>query len=580
MKNPRIPSSKNQNFQGRRIVLWIFFMCGFVLVLGRLFQLQIINAQEMVDKAKRQQQKMVALEPSRGTIMDKQGRVLAINTGVPSIFANPKIMDSSTTTTQSIAKILNQPVEEVERKLKQSRDFVWLKRKVSLEEEAKVQPWVSQGVGVVMEERRYYPKGSLLAHVLGFAGIDSQGLEGLENRYDAELRGEVKHLLFHQDALGRVIAHTHLGAGQSVSGNTLTLTIDEVIQYIAENALSTAVQKTSAKGGVLIVMDPPTGEVLAWALAPTFDPNNPYPTESKYWRNRAVTDPYEPGSTLKVPLVAAALEEGEVEPGTMIYAGDGEIPVSGTVIHDHEKAGWLTFAKAVEQSSNVAAVKVAMALGRDRVYQYLRAFGFGERTEVDLPGESKGLLKEPQDWGKRTLASIAMGQEIGVTPLQMLTALSSIANNGWLMRPYVVKEIQQRQGRQVHQNTPEVRRRPVSAKTAEITTSLLVNVVKNGTGKQAFMSNFSVAGKTGTAQKIDPRTGKYSSTQLIGSFMGFVPAENPRLAMIVVIDEPQGPAWGGVVAAPVFRQVAEQVLRYLEVAPVQETETITVAAVR
>jgi len=556
------------------------FMCGFVLVLGRLFQLQIINAQEMVDKAKRQHTKMVALEPSRGSILDKQGRVLAINTGVPSIFANPNMMESSATTAQSIAKILNQPFREVEDKLKQSRDFVWLKRKVSPEEEAKVKPWVSQGVGIVMEERRYYPKGSLLAHVLGFAGIDSQGLEGLENRYDAELRGEVKHLLFHQDALGRVIAHANLGAGQSVSGNTLTLTIDEVIQYIAENALSTAVQKTSAKGGVIIVMDPLTGEILAWALAPTFDPNNPYPTESRYWRNRAVTDPYEPGSTFKVPLMAAALEEGEVEPGTMIYAGDGEVPVSGTVIHDHEKAGWLTFAQAVEQSSNVAAVKVAMELGRDRVYRYVRAFGFGERTEVDLPGESKGLLKDPQDWGKRTLASIAIGQEIGVTPLQLITALSAIANNGWLMRPYVVKEIQDGQGRLVHRNTPEVRRRPVSAKTAETTTALLVKVVKNGTGKRAFMSDFQVAGKTGTAQKVDPHTGKYSATQLIGSFMGFVPAESPRLAMIVVIDEPQGPAWGGVVAAPVFRQVAEQVLRYLEVAPGQETEAITVAAVR
>ena len=580
MRSRRPSSSQAQNNQGRRIVLWVLFMCGFVLVLGRLFQLQIINAQEMVDRAKRQHQKMVALEPSRGTIMDKQGRVLAINTEVPSIFANPKMMEFSATTTQSIAKILNQPFQEVEDKLKQSRDFVWLKRKASREEEAQVQPWVSQGVGIVMEERRYYPKGSLLAHVLGFAGIDNQGLEGLENRYDAELRGEVKHLLFHQDALGRVIAHTHLGAGQSVSGNTLTLTIDEVIQYIAENALSTAVQKSSAKGGVLIVMDPPTGEILAWALAPTFDPNNPYPTETKYWRNRAVTDPYEPGSTLKVPLVAAALEEGVVEPGTMIYAGDGEMPVSGTVIHDHKKAGWLTFAKAVEQSSNVAAVKVAMEMGRDRVYQYLRAFGFGERTEVDLPGESKGLLKEPQDWGNRTLASVAIGQEIGVTPLQMLTALSAIANNGWLMRPYVVKDIQDGQGRLVHRNTPEVRRRPVSAHTAETTTALLVNVVKNGTGKRAFMSDFKVAGKTGTAQKVDPHTGKYSKTQLIGSFMGFVPAENPRLAMIVVIDEPQDPAWGGVVAAPVFRQVAEQVLRYLEVTPGQETETITVAAVR
>lgn len=580
LRSSRHTRDGDSPFWGRRVIVWSLLMVGLGIVLIRLFQLQVLNAQEMVDRARRQHQKTVVLESSRGTILDTRGRVLAMNTAVPSVFATPALIQNPRSLARSLAGILGISRSDIEKMLRKDRDFVWVKRKVSPEKLKQIDGLASQGVGVLMEEQRFYPKGQLLSHVLGFAGIDSQGLEGLETHYEPYLRGTEKRVYFHRDALGRVIIPKEAnGEAPHLSGHTITLTIDEVVQYIAEKELEQAVTETSARGGTVLVMDPQTGGILAWALRPAFNPNNPHGTPADYWRNRAVTDPYEPGSTLKVALAAAALEEQEVEPGTLIYAGDGEMPVSGTVIHDHEKAGWVTFAQAVQQSSNVAAVKISLSLGKERLYRYLKAFGFGERTEVDLPGESVGLLKDTEAWGKRTMASIAIGQEIAVTPLQLLTAVSAIANQGWLMKPFLVKEIRKADGEMVQSRTGEVRRRPISAKTAKILTDLLVNVVNQGTGRQAAVTGFRVAGKTGTAQKIDHTTGKYSTQRFVGSFVGFVPADNPRIVTLVVIDEPKGPAWGGVVAAPVFRRIAEQVLRHLEIPPEVKPEPVTVAAV-
>ena len=374
-------------------------------------------------------------------------------------------------------------------------------------------------------------------------------------------------LLLHQDALGRVIFPENQRESDSLSGHTIHLTIDEVIQYMAEHALESAVERTQARGGAIIVMDPKTGGILAWTLRPTFNPNNVMAVSPGQWRNRALTDPYEPGSTMKIILAAAALEEGLVEPGTLIYAGDGQMPVSGTVIHDHEKAGWLTFQEAIQHSSNVAAAKTAFGLGKERMYQYLRGFGFGEKTGIDLPGESIGILRKPKQWSARTLPSIAIGQEIAVTPLQLVTAVSAIANGGALMTPFIVEHIHTTHGDRVWKRTLEIRRHPVGHRTSQTLTVLLENVVEQGTGRQAAIQGYRVAGKTGTAQKVDPNTGTYSSTKFTSSFVGFAPTDDPRFVMLVVIDEPQGPAWGGTVAAPVFRDVGEQVLRHLKIPP-------------
>jgi cell division protein FtsI (penicillin-binding protein 3) len=349
------------------------------------------------------------------------------------------------------------------------------------------------------------------------------------------------------------------------AGHSLVITIDEVIQYIAEKEVEEAVTKAHAKSGTVIVLDPQTGAVLALAISPRFDPNAVASLTADRWRNRALTDAYEPGSTMKALVAAAALEEKVMKPSTMLYGENGRMTIANTVIHDHEKLGWMTFAQVIQKSSNIGAAKTGMALGDQRLYRYLQAFGFGQKTDIDLPGEAGGLVKHPREWGRRSLASISMGQEIGVTPIQMVSAVAALANGGVLMKPYVVSEVRDAQGKTLRQILPQVKRRVVSPETARTVTSILEGVVTDGTGAKAAIPGFRVAGKTGTAQKIDPRTGAYSSTLFVGSFVGFVPADNPRLAMIVVIDEPQGESWGGTVAAPVFRRVGEQVLNYLGV---------------
>jgi cell division protein FtsI (penicillin-binding protein 3) len=542
------------------LVVW------FAVVVVRLVQLQVLEAAELSLRADRQHQKTVTVEGSRGMIYDRRGKVLAMNLEVPSVFGVPTALDDLPRTARSLARVLRVRADEIEKKLRSDRHFVWIARQVDPEQGRRLEQLALSGIGMVMEGRRFYPNGQLLSHVLGFTGIDGQGLEGLERRYDVLLRGEKRRIVLQRDALGRTVFPKGFTEQGPLAGYSLTLTIDEVIQYIAEKELDEAVSASQAKGGVVVVMDPQTGAVLAMAITPRFDPNAVRGLSADRWRNRVITDTYEPGSTMKIFLAAAALEEQVMKPESLIDAEQGRMVVAGTVIHDHEKVGWVTFAEAIQRSSNVAAAKIAMALGEARLYRYLRAFGFGQKTEIDLPGEVPGLLKEPRDWGPRTLASLAIGQEIGITPIQLATAVSAVANGGWLMRPYVVAEVRDGYGHLVVQTQPEVRRHPITSETAQTLGAILQGVVTAGTGRRAQVSGFRVAGKTGTAQKVDPATGTYSPTKSVASFAGYVPLENPRLTIVVIIDEPQGEAWGGTVAAPVFRRVAEQVLPYLGVA--------------
>jgi cell division protein FtsI (penicillin-binding protein 3) len=551
--------------RGRRIVLAVLLLAGFAAVLTRLVHLQVLQAAELSVKADRQHQKSVTVEGGRGTIYDRRGKVLAMNMEVPSVFGVPASLENPSGVARDLARVLHVRATDIEKKLKQERNFVWIARKVDPEQGRKLETLSLDGIGTVMEGRRFYPKGPLLAHVLGFTGIDGQGLEGVERRYDPYLRGEKRQIVLQRDALGRTVFPKGLTEQGPSSGHSLTLTVDEVIQYIAEKELDEAVSSARAKGGVVIVMEPKTGAVLAMAIAPRFDPNAVRGLSADRWRNRVVTDAYEPGSTMKIFLAAAALEEGAMKPESKIYAENGRMTIAGTVIHDHEKAAWLTFTQAIQKSSNVAAAKTAMVLGEDRLFRYLKAFGFGERTEIDLPGEAGGLVKEPREWGRRTLASVAIGQEIGVTALQLATAVSAVANGGWLMKPYAVAEVRDAQGQLVAQVTPQVRRRPITAETAQKLNTILEGVITAGTGGKAAVPGYRVAGKTGTAQKIDPDTGAYSSTLSVASFAGYVPADDPRLTIVAIIDEPQGEAWGGTIAAPVFRRIAEQALPYLGV---------------
>jgi cell division protein FtsI (penicillin-binding protein 3) len=539
---------------------------GFGLVLFRLVTLQVLQAAELAVKADRQHQKTVSLEGARGTIVDRNGKVLAMNLEVPSVFGVPTDVDSPAKAARVLSPVLHVRANELEQKLRQDRRFVWLARKLDPEQGRWFERTQIEGIGVVMEGRRFYPKGPLLSHLLGFAGMDGQGLEGIERRYEFELQGEKRVTVLQRDAKGRTVFSKGQQAEQAPApGHRLVLTIDEVIQYIVEKELDNAVARAQAKSGTMIVLEPHSGALLALAGSPRFDPNVLSNLSPDRWRNRALTDAFEPGSTMKAILAAAAIEERVMKPDTLVFGEHGSMTIASTVIHDHEKLGWLTFAQVIQKSSNIGAAKAGMALGDQRLYQYLQAFGFGARTEIDLPGEATGLLKNPKSWGRRTVASVSMGQEVGVTPMQMVTAIGAIANGGQLMRPYVVSEIRDAQDEVKRQILPQVRRRVISSETARAVTRILEGVVTDGTGGKAAISGFRVAGKTGTAQKIDPRTGTYSDSKFVSSFVGYAPADNPRLAMIVVIDEPQGEAWGGAVAAPVFNRVGEQVLSYMGV---------------
>ncbi|MBY0246476.1 MAG: penicillin-binding protein 2 [Nitrospiraceae bacterium] len=552
--------------RGRRYITLLLLLCGFGVVLFRLATLQVLQAAELTVKADRQHQKTVSLEGVRGTIVDRHGKMLAMNLEVPSVFGVPTALDSPAKTARSLSPVLHVRADELERKLRQDRGFVWLARKLDPEQGRRLERMPMEGIGIVLEGRRFYPKGPLLSHVLGFAGMDGEGLEGIERRYESHLHGEKRVTVLQRDALGRTVFPKKMSNEQSPApGHQLVLTIDEVIQYIVEKELEEAVARAEAKSGTMIVLDPSTGALLASAVSPRFDPNTVSALRPDRWRNRALTDAYEPGSTMKAVLAAAAIEERVMKADTLVFGEQGRMAIGNTMIHDHEKLGWLSFAQVIQKSSNVGAAKAGMALGEQRFYRYLQSFGFGERTEIDLPGEAAGLLKHPREWGGRTLASISMGQEIGVTPMQMVSAVAAIANGGVLMRPYVVSEIRDAQGQTLKEVQPHVKRRVISPETARTVTTILEGVVTDGTGGKAAIAGFRVAGKTGTAQKIDSRTGRYSASQFVSSFVGYVPANNPRLAMIVVIDEPQGESWGGTVAAPVFNRVGEQVLNYLGV---------------
>ncbi|MEK7797680.1 MAG: penicillin-binding protein 2, partial [Nitrospirota bacterium] len=388
----------------RVIVAAVLMGLGFFIIAGRLFNLQVLRAEEFTQLAGRQHQKTLAVEAGRGAIYDRSGKILAINMEVPSVFGAPKYVSDPRATAVRLNRVLQTDVRQLESKLKSERDFVWLARRLEPERAEGLQGLSLDGIGVIPEGRRFYPKGAMLSHVLGFANIDNQGLEGLERRYDAQLRGERGHLVVERDAFGGAVFPKELNYVAPSPGKDLVLTIDEVVQYIAEQELDEVVTRTRAASGVVIVVEPKTGAIMALAVRPTFDPNAPK-GDANLWRNRAINDSYEPGSTFKLVAAAAALEEKLVSPDELIYGEDGSFVVENTVVHDHHKNGWLTFAQVLQKSSNIGMIKVAQRLGPDRLARYVNAFGFGQKTDVDLSGEQRGLTKEPQAWGRRTLAS-------------------------------------------------------------------------------------------------------------------------------------------------------------------------------
>ena len=542
-----------------------------VLIVVRAAELAILRGPALAVLAAGQHEKRVELVPRRGTISDRQGDALALSLDVPSVYVRPADFRGQEAKLPELAAALGLPLATLRAKVGSKQRFVWLKRQALPREAEAVQRLALNGVGSVNEGRRFYPHHGLAAHVLGFVGIDSQGLAGVERRFDTVIRGRPRYVHADRDAKGREM---FMGGVQSVAedGSSVELTLDAAIQAATERELAAGVSAARAAGGAALVLDPMTGEVLALANVPSFDPNQPRARHDRAWnnrvRNRAITDPYEPGSTLKAMLAAAAIEEKIVAPAERFFCENGRFKVGRWTINDAHPHGWLTFAEVIQYSSNIGVTKVATRLGRERYHGYLEAFGFGSRTGIELPGETAGVLRPLERWARVDLAVHSYGQGISVTPLQLAAAYGALANGGLLMRPYLVRRIIGPTGDVAQTNQPVIVRRVVSERTARTVTALLRRVVeeKDGTGSRARLEDFAVAGKTGTAQKVNLETGGYSAAR-IGSFVGFVPAERPRAVILVLIDEPGTSSYGGVVAAPVFRAIAAAVLTRLGVVP-------------
>lgn len=563
--------------QWRRLnILMILMIAGFVVVIARLAHLQLFRGEALAMKAERQHQQVVNIEGERGVIFDRAMRELAVNLDMPSMYGDPSSIENPGDVAKKISEDVDVNPNTLAKRLDNDRHFVWIKRRMAPRAAKSIESMNLKGIGFIPETKRFYPKKEMIGHILGFTDIDDRGMEGVERYYEKALHGKKGTILLERDARRRtVLTNTLL---DPLKGDSLRLTIDEVIQHIMEKELASSVDEHGAVDGVGIAMDPYTGEILAMAVYPRFNPNTPGQYISEQWRNRAITDLYEPGSTFKFVAASGVLEEGLVSPNEIVHDGSGSMVYGGAVIHDpHPTNHPMTFKEVVAHSSNVGTAKISVMLGKERLYQYARRFGFGEKTGIDLPGEVSGIIRKPSTWSGRSLMTISIGQEVGVTPVQLITAMSAIANGGWLVRPHIVSEIIDSQG-VARRIKPELERRVISKNTSRKMTEILKEAVgPEGTGKLAVVDGFSTAGKTGTAQKIDPETGRYSRSRFVSSFAGFVPADSPEIAILIVINEPKGIAWGGSVAAPVFKRVAEQTLQYMHVESAGR-EQITVMA--
>jgi cell division protein FtsI/penicillin-binding protein 2 len=561
---------------GRALFVAAFIGFWMLLVCARLVYLQFSQYDALANRARQQQQNSIETTPQRGELLDRQERQLARSVQTVSLFLDPEGLDAETLdcTAHELAQALGMKQDDLAKEFREAQEdkrrFIWIARRLDADQANKIVALKLPGIQTRLEPKRYYPNGPLASHVLGYVGLDGQGLGGIEQSFNAKISGEPGRLFLEKDAYGKPYESYEIA---SKPGQTVILTIDQSIQYQAEQALEAAVQRSRAKSGTVIVLDPRSGEILALANAPTFDPNKVADAKPETRSNWALQNIYEPGSTFKVVAFSAALEKKLAKPDDHIDCQMGAITVAGRLVHDHHPFGSLTIAEALAKSSNVAAIKLGIRVGDETMYDYIRRFGFGSRTGIELPGETAGILRKVERWQPSSIGSIAIGQEVGVTPVQMVAAFGALANDGVRIAPHLIREVRDAQGTVVYRAEPE-QRRVLSAETAIALRGMLEGVTLNGTAKKAQLDGYSAAGKTGTAQKIDPRTKTYSSTKFVGSFVGFAPVSNPQVVIIVVIDEPTGAYHGGDVAAPVFREVAEQILPALGVMPDIETQSV------
>ncbi len=548
-----------------RTILIGFIFSIFLFVIGaKAFYLQVFCSSWLSRKAANQYEKSLVFHGKRGTIYDTNHREMALSIDVTSIVAYPPNIEDPAATSRALNKTLKIDLNSLKQRLTSDRSFVWIKRKVTPKEVKDVKVLDLKGIDFIREHERFYPNKSLAAQVLGFSGIDGHGLEGIEYYYDSYLKGSTCSFTVLKDAFKR-----RFDAKKNVmpdcSGNNLILTIDDNIQYLAERALEEATVKFNAKSGMAIVMSPKTGAILAVAHYPFFNPNSFGEFDRDLWRNRSITDPFEPGSTMKIFSACAAIEFGGCSQNTIFFCENGKYRIGKNVVHDTHPHGWLSLQNIIKFSSNIGSIKVGERIGPEYLYKTFRGFGFGEKTGIDCPGETSGGLSHYNRWAKIDAGAIAFGHGVAVSALQLITAASAIANDGILMAPYIVQAITDQNGRLIKSTNPRKVRRVVSLETARTVKKIMASVTtEGGTGVNAALEGYSVCGKTGTAQKIDEK-GTYSDEKYIASFLGFIPAENPEITVLVVIDEPQGKHFGSIVAAPAFKRIAHETVNYMNI---------------
>ncbi len=537
---------------------FVFWCCGICL---RLVYLQVFRYGNFEQRAQHQQQRTEEVSPRRGIIYDRQGRELAMSINVDSVFAVPTEMPNPASTISLLARITKQDPRELLARCNASKTFCWLARKPEPEISARIRSLNLRGVYFQKESKRYYPKSDLAAQVLGYVGMDDAGLSGIEREYEDQLHGRPGEMLISVDARKRWFGSVEK---QPEPGHNVVLTIDEKIQYIAERELEQAMRDTKAISGTVIVENPHTGEILALANRPTFNPNLSREITPEKLKNHAVSDVYEPGSTFKLVTISGALEEKVTNPNEVFDCQMGSIVYNGMRIRDSKPHGLLPVSDILAESSDVGAIKIALRIGEDRFYRYIRGFGFGQQTGIELPGETRGLTKPVNRWSKVSIAAISMGQEIGITPLQLAGLISTMANDGVYVAPRITAATLQPQSTpQMIAFHPANEHRVISSITAAQMRQMMQGVVLHGTGKKALLIGYSSAGKTGTAQKVDPATRAYSHTKYVASFGGFAPINNPAVTIVVVLDSAVGLHQGGQVSSPVFTRIAQQVLEYL-----------------
>jgi len=557
LRAPAKTPSKRLIILGAVLFLWV------AAVLGRLVYLQVVKYQFFLNLASRQTRRVMDVEPRRGTIYDRNGTELAMSIDVDSVFAVPSEIPDQESTAQVLAKVLDLDAQDLLARLRSQRNFAWMKRKVDAETSARLRELNLRGIYFQKEPQRFYPKRDLAAQAIGYVGTDDEGLGGLELVYDDDLRGIPGKQTISVDARRKWYGRVER---EPDPGQNLVLTIDGTIQYIVEKELEQAMLDTKAEAGTVVVQNPRTGEILALANRPTFNPNVFFSHDKEALKNRAVSDVYEPGSVFKTVTYSAAIEQGVVKPEDKVDCQGGSITIYGMTIHDAHKMGVMTIAEAYAHSSDVAAVKTGMKLGDVKFDEYIRSFGFGAQTGIELPGESRGLKKPVNRWSKVSIGAMSMGQEVGVTAVQIVSMVSTIANDGVYTPPRIVAgELPPNAGPKPVVFHPPQQHRVISTMTAAQMKKMMEAVVLDGTARRAILDGYTIGGKTGTAQKVDPKTGAYSKTKYVASFVGFAPVNTPAVTIAVILDSAQGLHQGGQVSAPVFQRIAQQVLEYLHV---------------